>query len=1033
MRPLVLTLSMLLSSMACAKKKDAESWDIEESYKYSQSWKATLSTGTWLNVDVHPDGAQIAFDLLGDLYLLPLEGGEARVLSRGPAWDQDPRFSPDGERLLYVSDRGGNQDLWVMDLASGETSRLTEGAPERFAEGTWSPDGRYVVARKRVIDTRSIGMSELWLFDTRGGDGVQLTETKAHPFPTEATFSKDGKHLYFSSTPWRFDYGRDPNQGVFDLHRMDLETGEVVRLTAEAGSAFRPTVNPVSGEVALMQRKAGATVLTLFDPETGARRPLGDRVFEHDNQEGFVLNGLYPHAAWTPDGKTLVIWDDGTLVRVDGATGQATPISWTADVALDLAEHVRFEVPVAREDTVQARAIRWPTVSPQGDRVVFEAFGRLWLQALGGGPASPITPPDRRAVAPSWSPDGARLVYATWTDADAGAVVVRDMASGSERTLTAVPAQYLAPAFSPDGQRVAWLRGSGATLRGLDTSQELWFRLEIWDDGAVSDGGEYGGSYGGNRAHRLAWSADGARLLLVDDEPQDKPHTHDKTVLVSVDPDGRDRRVVARWDRATEVAVSPDGRRVAYVENFHVYAADLPLVGDQTLELGPKDGALPVTSLSEGSGGWLSWAGDQVTWSLGRELHVGDATHTLDASLPRAAREGRYAYVNARVLTMGEAGVIDGATVLIDGERVVSVGAEPPPQGVPVVDLGGKTLLPGFIDVHAHLHYGASDVQPQASWRHRVNLAYGVTSAHDPSAHNDTVFATSERIEAGLELGPRTWSTGWILYGAKAKGRSWIASYEDALAHVRRQKAWGAVSVKSYQQPAREQRQWVLNAARAEGINVYPEGGGDLFNNMNMLVDGHTGIEHALPVAPLYDDVIGLYAASGAGYTPTLLVAYGGLSGENWFYQTESLLEDEKFLTFTPAWWVDRSVRRRGVLVNDDDWYFKEVARSAAALSEAGVPVNLGAHGQIQGVGVHWELWALGEAMGPEAALRAATINGAWYIGVDKDLGSVEPGKLADLIVLDGDPLADLRVTMNLVEVVKGGVRYDPDTLEVIE
>ena len=234
----------------------------------------------------------------------------------------------------------------------------------------------------------------------------------------------------------------------------------------------------------------------------------------------------------------------------------------------------------------------------------------------------------------------------------------------------------------------------------------------------------------------------------------------------------------------------------------------------------------------------------------------------------------------------------------------------------------------------------------------------------------------------------------------------------------------------SVPKPSRRQRQWLIAAARDAGINVYPEGGGDLFHNMTMLVDGHTGIEHAIPVAPLYADVRGLYAATGAGYTPTLLVAYGGLSGEHWFFQTEALLEDEKFLRFAPEEWVARNLRRRSVLVSDDDWFFQEVAQAAAELQDEGVPVLTGAHGQVQGMGVHWEMWALGESMGPLNALRTATLDAAWYIGVEQDLGSIEVGKLADMVLIDGNPLEDLRQSVEIVEVMQGGTRFNAETLD---
>ncbi|MBK9646800.1 MAG: PD40 domain-containing protein [Deltaproteobacteria bacterium] len=1034
--PVALALSLLLSNLACAKKKEPEDWDISSSPRWAKSWAATLSEGTWMSVDVHPSGERLVFDLLGDLYELPIGGGEAKRLTDGPSWDNDPRYSPDGERLLFVSDRDGNQELHILELKTGVTTKLTEGRPERFVEGEWSPDGQRVLARKRITDTRSIGMCELWLLDAKGGaDGVRLTTTDELPFPNDATFSNDGRSIYFSSTPARFQYNQDPNHGLWELIRLDLETGERTQLTGESGGAFRPAVNPKTGELVILRRVAGKTVLERYDPASGARSRLGAVELDHDNQEGFTLNGVYPHTSFTPDGKNIVLWSKGKLVSVDAQGGVALPIPFSAKADHKLAAPVRFKHPVAKADEVRSKMLRWPSVSPKGDQIVFEALGRLWLQPVSGGAARAITDGSRRPIAPRWSDDGERLVYATWHDVEQGDVRVMTVATGAEERLTKAPAQYLAPAFSHDGTQITWLKGSGAPLRGHSTASELWFRLELREaDGTVRDLGTIDGSGGANRGQPVTFTPDDQRLYKLTDEPTGAPNSAPKTTLVSIDLYGRDERVVARWERAAEVVVSPKGDAVAFVEGHKVYTAPLPLTGGQAIELNPKGGAFPVAAKSESAGDWLSWTTtDGPRWAMGPKLFGGAAPIDLDARLPRAKGYGKVAYVNARVLTMGAAGVIERGTIVVDGERIVSVGTSPPPPGVTVVDLGGKTVMPGLIDVHAHLHYGVSDAQPQRSWAHEINLAYGVTTVFDPSAHNDTVFATSERIDAGLELGPRVFSTGYILYGAKSKDRSDIQNLDDARMHLARMKAMGATGVKSYQQPARAQRQWVLAAATEEGLNVYPEGGGDLWQDLTMIVDGHTDIEHSLPNAPLYDDVIGLYAASGASYTPTLLVAYGGVSGENYYFQTEDLLNDPKFTRFTPAEWVDRNLRRRTLVINDEDWFHREVSKAAGELAAAGVKVNLGGHGQVQGIGPHWELWALAEGLGNEAALRAATINGAWTLGFEDDLGSVEVGKLADLIVIDGDPLADIRASVRITEVIKGGVRYDGETLKRVE
>jgi hypothetical protein len=284
-------------------------------------------------------------------------------------------------------------------------------------------------------------------------------------------------------------------------------------------------------------------------------------------------------------------------------------------------------------------------------------------------------------------------------------------------------------------------------------------------------------------------------------------------------------------------------------------------------------------------------------------------------------------------------------------------------------------------------------------------------------------------VEAGLMIGPRIFSTGFVLYGADLPARAVVKSLDDARHHVRRLKTLGAFSVKSYMQPRREQRQWIIQAAREEGMVVVPEGGGDLETDMTMVLDGHTTIEHALPIAPLRKDVVTLVAGSGTAYTPTLLVAYGGISGEKWFHQHFDIWKDDKLLRYVPQEVVD-TVGRIRLMVPEDDWHHVAVAASAKAVVDAGGRVCLGGHGQMQGLGPHWEMWAFVRGgMTPLQALRVATRAPAEALGLDRDLGSLEPGKLADFVVLDRDPLEKIENSDSVSLVVKNGVAYRPEEL----
>jgi imidazolonepropionase-like amidohydrolase len=400
------------------------------------------------------------------------------------------------------------------------------------------------------------------------------------------------------------------------------------------------------------------------------------------------------------------------------------------------------------------------------------------------------------------------------------------------------------------------------------------------------------------------------------------------------------------------------------------------------------------------------------------------------------------ALVGARLITMsglkaggaiqGTPGVIENGTVVIDGNRITAVGSSSAVQ-VPAnarrIDVKGKTIMPGLIDVHAHVGGESSGLLAQANWAFAANVAFGVTTSHDPSNDTATVFTNAEMIRAGHKLGPRLFSTGTILYGAETPFKAVVENYEDALSHLRRQKAAGAISVKSYNQQRRDSRQMLIKAARETEMMNVPEGGSLLYMNQTHVLDGHTGVEHSLPVPRLYKDTIELFARSKSGYTPTAIVGYGGLSGEYYWYQNTNVWENEQLLRFTPRELVDSRSRRR-TMAPMDDFNHILIAKGAKQILDAGGLVQLGAHGQLQGLGAHWELWMLQQGgMTNLEALRAATLDGARYLGMDGDLGSIEKGKLADLVVLDRNPLENIRNSESIHMVVLNGRVMDAKTL----
>jgi imidazolonepropionase-like amidohydrolase len=483
----------------------------------------------------------------------------------------------------------------------------------------------------------------------------------------------------------------------------------------------------------------------------------------------------------------------------------------------------------------------------------------------------------------------------------------------------------------------------------------------------------------------------------------------------------------------------------------------MPRAGKE-IELSADTKAIPVTHVAEDAGINLHWSGNgqQLHWTLGEEyfsVEVQEAFDflegdTSDKELPLDTNEGLdiglemksdrpdgvIALTNARIITMDGDKVIEQGTVVIRDNRIEEVGASSEvdtPAGAEVMDMKGKTIMPGIVDVHVHVGNFREGLSPQQQWEYFANLAYGVTTAHDPSSNTEMIFSHSEAVKAGHMVGPRIFSTGRILYGAEAEYKAEIDNYEDAKSALERTKAFGAFSVKSYNQPRRDQRQKVIKAARELELLVLPEGGSTFTHNMSMIMDGHTGIEHNIPVYPVYKDVHELWSASGTDYTPTLVVNYGSVSGEYYWYQNTKVWEKERLLNFTPRSIVDSRSRHRK-MIPQEEYENGHILSAATAknLLRNGVNVNLGAHGQLQGLGAHWELWMMHQGgMTEMEALQVATINGARYLGMDHELGSIEEGKLADLIVIDGNPLENIRDTESITHTMVNGRLYDAATM----
>ncbi len=1051
-------LLLVISTTVFAQKKDKKKkekeepkWEVSNPGKDFNYKTHSFSTdeGTWMNLDVSPDGKSIVFDLLGDVYVLPIEGGKAKVLRAGIPFEVQPKFSPDGTKISFTSDAGGGDNIWVMDADGTNAKQVTKEDFKLLNNAVWSADGNYLFARKHFTSERSLGAGEIWQFHKSGGEGLQLTKRKNDQQDLGEPFSSpDGKYIYYSEDLYpggSFQYNKDPNDQIYAIKRYEFETGETENITGGPGSASRPTLSRDGKKLAFIKRVRTKSVLFIQDLETGEEWPIYAQL-NKDQQEAWAIFGTYPNFSWLPNNEEIVFWSGGKINKINVNSLAVTPIGFTADVNIEFAETVHFNNKLETE-SFTPKMIRHAVTSPNGKFVVFSALGHLYKKELPNGEPQRLTNSTDFEFEPTFSPNGTDLVFVTWNDVEKGAIQKMPISGGTSIKLTSKKGIYRMPSFSPDGTKIVFLKEKGNTDQGFTyTKNSGIYTMDVSgkNETFLVDKGEY--PMFSNNGERIFLQIGGTYFGDLEKK------------LISVNLNGDDEKTHVTSKYANRLIPSPDNKWIAFTNLHKLFVSPLVLNG-QTINLDDKSKSVPVSQLANDAGINIHWSpnSDKLMWTLGDEYFSNDLKNRftflpgspdevpeinlegtkigLEAKVDRPT--GRIAFTNARIITMDGDKVIENGNIIINENRIEALGEAsetPIPADAKIYSAEGKTIMPGMVDAHAHVGAFRYGLPTQQYWPFMANLAFGVTTSHDPSANTETVFTLSELQKTGTLVGPRLFSTGFILYGADGDFKAVINNLEDARGSVRRTKAFGAKSVKSYNQPRRDQRQQVLQAARELGINVVPEGGSTFYHNMTMIIDGHTGVEHNIPVAPVYKDVLEIWGKSGTGYTPTLIVNYGGINGEFYYYERDNVWENKKLLTFIPRSIVDSRSRHR-LKVPEEEYENGHilVSKTAKNLSDAGVKVNMGAHGQLQGLGAHWETWMIQQGgMSNLEALQAATINPAKYIGAGEDIGSLEVGKMADLLVLSENPLENIENTLSIKMVMVNGRLYDAETMNEI-
>lgn len=1079
--PIVGTLSSFASPVAAQRPPAPDSagratWDVTLARGKTRDIDFTTSEGTWMSADLSPDGSWIVFDVLGHVYRMPASGGEATVLTQnsGVALNFQPRISPDGRTIAFITDRRGQYNLWTMNADGSNPKAVFSELNATAFEPAWTPDGKFIVIRK---GTRGGGGGEggppqggLWMYHKDGGAGVQLVGAGTggtNGNPSWPTISGDGKYLYYHVTMQGGE--SQPLGGSIQLRRFSFKDGETLDITSgetgsaaasrfSSGGAGAPEVSPdgrwlafarqiPDGVLEFKGHKYGPrTALWLRDLRTGTERMIMDPIEPMASSGGKVM-GLVPRYRWTPDGKSILITQGGKLRRLNPETRDVATIPFTARVQRTISQMARNEFRIT-DDALQAKFFRWPSTSPDGKVIVFQAVGRVYVQEGDKGMPRRVTPDGFGPLefAPAWSPDGRSIAFVTWDDTARGHVWKVDARGGQPQRLTREPGDYTDPVWTADGRGVIVARGEGATARQRTMTHNVWFDVVRVD--ANSMGADTGvaiaiinrpsGMGPGSEARRQLPRPSvgpGGRVYW----PEERGAPQRGTALISVAADGTDRQEHVTFPAADEIIPSPDGAYVAFQEGDNVYVAPMAAggIGANPQRIEKRRAAFPATALSRDGGLFPRWRNaTTLEYSSGPAFYVHHLetgktdTTRLRLTVPRALPTGSVALTNARIITVDKRKVIDRGTIVVKGSRISCVGSCSTAGVDRVVNVAGKTIMPGIVDMHSHHYREWRGMRPRHDFEQAIYLAYGITTTLDVSMYSQNMFPTAELIEAGEIIGPRGFSTGDNITAGDAARANEINNARDALAMVRKMADWGATSIKQYAQPRRDQRQWMAEASRQVGMNETSEGGFFL-ENLGFIMDGQTGWEHSFSELPMYSDGAKFLGKAGATYSPTLVVGGpGGWNIEYWFQESD-VWKDPKQRKWFP-WRALVPHTRVRTLRPVTDYSYAFTAQAMADVIAEGGWGALGSHGEHHGLAPHWELWMGASALGNHGAIEVATMHGARFLGADRDLGSIEVGKLADFIILNGNPLENIRATADAKYVMKAGTLYDAMSLDQV-
>lgn len=991
------------------------------------------------------DEQYLLVSAIAGIYKLERKGGRAIPLLQEAGWAGFARRSPLNDCIAFISDRdGGLLNAWITDHGFQVFRQVTTNGASQVS---WGANGTLIVDTSVYrLDGNcsggSVSFRKVADLDGRAG----LPDFTSVPFIIDA----GGLVVYANGTK------------VERRTTSPASKPETVWTTNDtAESIVDMRCSEGCDALAVIVREDELSKLVVVNSILHAKE-IGGHHVGYYNPSSLNLNGppfdggKYQHTTGgyllSEDGYLYFVSTDGSIHRskVSGAAGNQERI----DAYIELPDNVDRKV-AASLFSEHIRNLRWPDYSQVQGRTVFSMGGYVWTSSFSDMAPTRLDSRNDFQAAPTISRSGDQVAFVARTEASRSEVRVVDF--GHEGITTVLSADGLVGSLEWDNQDQSlyflYLDDAGVLPdRSILRLQRLWLdgRIEEVDQFAAPEVSLYSGmppiriNGAGTEVYTIRASGFKSKALFT-------------TELES----GSSEPILRFTASFDNVIVSPCEDRLLVSDRSRTWIVEL----DEQLRSIPNintDTLKSVSSHSFEGATFIRWVdctsfvlsrGDQISiYSLRNEQVFRFAKlsqrFVLPGSTKQSGENGKYLILGANVVFVEEGVIGEDYALLIEDGALDYVGPPDgviPPSGAAVINLDGKWVIPGLIDTHAHVFSRDTklaiwdELAPSEKPELRASLAYGVTTVFDPSSHGLNPFVTADLVSSDRIIGPHIFATGAPFLGSNdTTAFVEIGSLDDALRELEFASTLGAIMIKSYMMPRRDQRLWLLEAADRYGIGVTAEGGRGVVSEFQLIKEGHKSIEHLLERHPIREDITYLTVDNGVIWTPLVmnLIPLGIFSDQ--FYSSlpsySELLRDKKVIEFYP------NIRQRvwgrallGVRKRDrkDLMPFVETLQRFA---ESGAKIAAGTHGWLPGLGVHYDIWAIEDlTSSPLYALRSATIYAAEKLGLENELGSLQEGKQADLVILSQNPLENIRSTSAIEYVVKGGRIFSADTLEVVD